>query len=127
MDVRTYSLALVLNVLFVLPGNCEQITFETLQAPDALFGIFGAMVSELLTNWTIYANKSICLFFKLCKYNKTTLEWMRTVTKDLGSLHLPSSAFEASQLADCAATSFILITWVPEQEIWSQRNHKVND
>ena len=23
MDVRVYSLALVLNVLFVMPGNCE--------------------------------------------------------------------------------------------------------
>ncbi|KAF3967154.1 hypothetical protein CMV_008823 [Castanea mollissima] len=78
------------------------------------------MVSELLTNWTIYANK-------VCKYNKTTLVWMRTVTKDLGSLRLPSLAFEASQLADCAATSFMLITWVPEQEIWSLRNHKVHN
>ncbi|KAF3947157.1 hypothetical protein CMV_026676 [Castanea mollissima] len=46
---------------------------------------------------------------------------------DLGSLRLPSSAFEASQLADCAATSFMLITWVPEQEIWSLRNHKVHN
>ena len=29
MDVRVYSLALLLNVLFVMPSNCEQITFES--------------------------------------------------------------------------------------------------
>ena len=52
---------------------------------------------------------------------------MRTVTKDLGSLRLPLSAFEASQLADCAATSFMLITWVPKQDIWKLRNHKVHN
>jgi len=39
----------------------------------------------------------------------------------------PIIDFEASQLADCAATSFMLITWVPEQEIWSLRNHKVHN
>ena len=52
---------------------------------------------------------------------------MCTVTKDLGSLCLPLSAFESSQLADCVATSFMLITWVPKQEIWKLRNHKVHN
>lgn len=28
-------------------------------ASGALFGLLGAMLSELLTNWTIYANKVI--------------------------------------------------------------------
>lgn len=35
-------------------------------ASGALFGLLGAMLSELLTNWTIYANKvaavTLCFF-----------------------------------------------------------------
>lgn len=31
-------------------------------ASGALFGLLGAMLSELLTNWTIYANKAAALF-----------------------------------------------------------------
>lgn len=30
-------------------------------ASGALFGLLGAMLSELITNWTIYANKVACL------------------------------------------------------------------
>ncbi|CAL9223077.1 unnamed protein product, partial [Arabidopsis halleri] len=30
-------------------------------ASGALFGLLGAMLSELLTNWTIYANKFVAL------------------------------------------------------------------
>jgi membrane associated rhomboid family serine protease len=32
-------------------------------ASGALFGLLGAMLSELLTNWTIYANKVPTIFF----------------------------------------------------------------
>ena len=32
-------------------------------ASGALFGLLGAMLSELLTNWTIYANKVSAVFF----------------------------------------------------------------
>ncbi|KAK7815925.1 rhomboid-like protein 5 [Quercus suber] len=72
MDARVYSLASVLNLLVVMLGNCEQITFETLEAfsyimtceitisvgvSGALFVLLEAMVSKLFINWTIYANK----------------------------------------------------------------------
>lgn len=33
-------------------------------ASGALFGLFGAMLSELITNWTIYSNKVNGLFEK---------------------------------------------------------------
>lgn len=41
-------------------------------ASGALFGLLGAMLSELLTNWTIYTNKVSCqaststLIFSVC-------------------------------------------------------------
>uniref|UniRef100_A0A1D1Y5U3 RHOMBOID-like protein n=1 Tax=Anthurium amnicola TaxID=1678845 RepID=A0A1D1Y5U3_9ARAE len=34
-------------------------------ASGALFGLLGAMLSELITNWTIYSNKAAALFFLL--------------------------------------------------------------
>ncbi|KAK7831652.1 hypothetical protein CFP56_027192 [Quercus suber] len=39
---------------------------------------------------------------------------VRSVTKDLGNLCLPFSAFDAGKLADCAATSFMLMACVPK-------------
>lgn len=36
-------------------------------ASGALFGLLGGMLSELLTNWTIYANKVI---LEICHLNK---------------------------------------------------------
>ena len=39
---------------------------------------------------------------------------VHSVTKDLGNLRLPLSAFDAGKLADCAATLFMLMAWVPK-------------
>ena len=39
---------------------------------------------------------------------------VHSVTKDLGNLRLPLSVFNAGKLADCAATSFMLMAWVPK-------------
>lgn len=36
-------------------------------ASGALFGLLGAMLSELITNWTIYVNKVLRKDFHLCK------------------------------------------------------------
>ena len=36
------------------------------------------------------------------------------MTKDLGNLCLPLSTFDAGKLADCVATLFMLIAWLPK-------------
>ncbi|GKB41739.1 rhomboid-like protein 1 [Tanacetum coccineum] len=55
-----------IGVLYVLSGIGGSIlsslfirTTISVGASGALFGLLGAMLSELLTNWTIYANKAI--------------------------------------------------------------------
>lgn len=48
-------------------------------ASGALFGVLGAMLSELITNWTIYSNRVRCehvsfkflIIFYYCKYPKS--------------------------------------------------------
>ena len=42
------------------------ILLTALEASDALLAYWEAMVSELLTNWTIYANKVTFSFCSLC-------------------------------------------------------------
>ncbi|KAK7817731.1 rhomboid-like protein 5 [Quercus suber] len=50
MDAMVFSLALVLNVLFVMPGNWDW---------------HHPMVSELLANWIIFAKKVTFSFYSL--------------------------------------------------------------
>ena len=38
------------------------------------------------------------------------------MTKDLGNLCLPLSTFDAGKLADCVATLFLLMAWVPKHQ-----------
>ena len=47
-------------------------------ASGALFGLLGAMLSELFTNWTIYTNKVIYSFFLILIYfsSVTLLSWL---------------------------------------------------
>ncbi|KAK7817732.1 hypothetical protein CFP56_042448 [Quercus suber] len=81
MGARVFSLASVLNVLIVVLGNCEQITYESFSymmtceitisvgTLDALFVLLGAMVSKLFTNWTIYAHK---VTFSFCSMSSAS-------------------------------------------------------
>ncbi|KAK7826777.1 putative disease resistance protein rga3 [Quercus suber] len=81
MGARVFSLASVLNVLIVVLGNCEQITYESFSymmtceitisvgTLDALFVLLGAMVSKLFTNWKIYANK---VTFSFCSMSSAS-------------------------------------------------------
>ena len=41
---------------------------------------------------------------------------VHSVNKNLGNLRLPLSAFDAGKLADCVATSFLLMAWVPKHQ-----------
>jgi membrane associated rhomboid family serine protease len=69
------DLAVKIGVLYLLSGLGGSLlsaihTKSTISvgASGALFGLMGAMLSELLTNWTIYANKvtsSFCFFMSL--------------------------------------------------------------
>ncbi|XP_027343455.1 RHOMBOID-like protein 5 [Abrus precatorius] len=61
-------------------------------ASGALFGLLGAMLSELLTNWSIYANKVLCNM----QYWKTWNVSLRT-------------NFNATCLLQCAALTSLLI------------------
>lgn len=45
----------VMSALFIQNG-------VSVGASGALFGLLGAMLSELITNWTIYANKASSCF-----------------------------------------------------------------
>lgn len=50
----------VLSVLFIRNG-------VSVGASGALFGLLGAMLSELITNWTIYTNR-VRISPRLCYY-----------------------------------------------------------
>ena len=41
----------------------KKLGIVSVGASGALFGLLGAMLSEILTNWTIYANKVTCSFY----------------------------------------------------------------
>ena len=41
---------------------------------------------------------------------------VRSVNQDLGNLRLPLSVFDVGKLADCAATLFMLMAWVPKHQ-----------
>lgn len=62
-----YFLAVRVGILYLLSGfggsilSCLFIQKSiSVGASGALFGLLGAMLSELLTNWTIYSNKVCC-------------------------------------------------------------------
>lgn len=62
-----YFLAVRVGILYLLSGfggsilSCLFIQKSiSVGASGALFGLLGAMLSELLTNWTIYSNKVRC-------------------------------------------------------------------
>jgi len=44
------------------------VSTVSVDASSALFGLLGAMLSELLTNWSIYANK---VLYIICQYSKS--------------------------------------------------------
>lgn len=61
------AFAVRIGVLYILSGIGGSIlsslfvrTTISVGASGALFGLLGGMLSELITNWTIYANK-VCL------------------------------------------------------------------
>ncbi|KAK7826793.1 rhomboid-like protein 5 [Quercus suber] len=66
MDAREFSLASMLNVLFVMPVNWEQISFE-IGISGALFDLLEAMVSELLANWIIFVKKVLTPKYSVSK------------------------------------------------------------
>lgn len=43
-------------------------------ASGALFGLLGAMLSELITNWTIYANKVSFFSYPFHEFNSASNE-----------------------------------------------------
>lgn len=59
-----FSFAVRIGPLYVISGFGGSLlsalfiqTSISVGASGALFGLLGAMLSELITNWTIYANK----------------------------------------------------------------------
>lgn len=64
-----FCFAVRVGVIYLLSGIGGSILSSlfiqrniSVGASGALFGLLGAMLSELLTNWTIYTNKVICSY-----------------------------------------------------------------
>lgn len=51
----------------------ERHAVVSVGASGALFGLLGAMLSELMTNWTIYANKVFAFFIFSAKSQQNTI------------------------------------------------------
>ena len=67
MDILENNLAVRVGIIYLVSGFGGSILSSlfiqqniSVGASGALFGLLGAMLSELLTNWTIYANKVCC-------------------------------------------------------------------
>lgn len=66
-DVINFNLAVRVGLIYLIAGLGGSILSSlfiqrniSVGASGALFGLLGAMLSELLTNWTIYTNKVCC-------------------------------------------------------------------
>lgn len=57
------NLAVKIGILYIISGlggslmSCLSQREDSVGASGALFGLLGAMLSELITNWTIYDHK----------------------------------------------------------------------
>jgi membrane associated rhomboid family serine protease len=51
----------------LMSGLFKRSTTVSVGASGALFGLIGSMLSELMTNWTLYANK-VSFFMPLSNY-----------------------------------------------------------
>lgn len=72
MLVSLFTMAARVGLIYLLSGFGGSVlsslfnrTSISVGASGALFGLLGAMLSELITNWTIYTNK-VCGYPSLC-------------------------------------------------------------
>ena len=69
--MTNYCVAVLVGLLFVISGFGGSLLSAlfiqsniSVGASGALFGLLGGMLSELITNWSIYDNKVLIEFLK---------------------------------------------------------------